>query len=272
MPSGLRGAGLLVLAAALVLPAFAADDKKEVKADDKNPAAKADDKKEKDSPKSDKKDKDPPKTDTSAEAKEKKAAQDKMLASRKLADVKLVQVEGAQRYLTVQLTLKYAVPNAGAANNLANLQRQLVDATRITNPIDRQRRLAEIAIDIEKNKRNLLTVKEESQKIELQAADEMKVRTVLPPVEYDDKGKLRKLSEKELRELKGPDPKLPGYQADFDSLKTEQIVDVYLAAPKGGAAKGKPKAKPKETDRDVSAAEEPKPQVVMIIIKGQPPK
>src|SRR5438093_192788 len=137
MPSALRGAGLLVLALSLILPAFADDDQKD-KADEKKRAAKTDDKKDKDAPKQ--------------EAK-----------------------------------------------------------------------------------------KDENQKVELQAADDLKVRTLLLPVEYDDAGKVRKLSDKELRELRGPDPKLPGYAADFDSLKPEQIVDIYVAPPKGGAAKAKAK-------------------------------
>jgi hypothetical protein len=272
MPSALRGAGLLVQALSLILPAFADDGKKD-KADEKKPAAKADDKKDKDAPKPDaKKDKDAPKPDPApAEPKEKKAAQDKLFASRRAIECKLVQVEGAQRYLTVQITLKYAVPNAGAANNLANLQRQMLDAARITNPIDRQRRFTEISIEIEKNKRNLYDLKQENQRVELQAADDMKVRTLLLPVEYDDTGKVRKLSDKELRDLRGPDQKLPGYAADFDSLKPEQVVDIYVAPPKGNPAKAKPKAKPKETDRDVPA-EEAKPRLLMVVIKREAPK
>jgi hypothetical protein len=279
MPSVLRGAGLLVLAVSLVIPAFADDQKKDAKADDKKPPAKVEDKKDdkkekdKDAPKPEaKKDKDAPKPDpAAAESKEKRAAQDKLLSSKKAIECKLVNVEGAQRYLTVQITLKYAALNAGAANNLANLQRQLLDAARDPNPLARQRRVAETTIEIEKNKQNLYTLKEESQKLELQAGNEMKVRTLLLPVEYDDQGKVRKLSDKELRELRGPDSKLPGYAADFDSLKAEQIVDIYLGPPKGGAAKGKPKAKPKETDKDVPA-DESKPQVLMVVIKREPAK
>jgi len=57
--------------------------------------------------------------------------------------------------------------------------------------------------------------------------DDVKVRTQNPPIEYDDKGKKKRYSAKELKELKGKG-NLPGYTASFGDLKANQIVQVTL--------------------------------------------
>src|SRR5207244_3200625 len=75
---------------------------------------------------------------------------------------------------------------------------------------------------------NLYQVKEIKKDIELRAADEMKVRVLNPPVDYDDKGRPKKYTAKELKELKGPDTSLPGYAGDLESLRPNQVVKVYL--------------------------------------------
>src|SRR5947207_12211314 len=56
--------------------------------------------------------------------------------------------------------------------------------------------------------------------------DDVKVRTKNPPVAYDDKGDKKKYTAKELKELRGDDPKLPGYTAEFNDLKQNQVVEV----------------------------------------------
>ena len=56
----------------------------------------------------------------------------------------------------------------------------------------------------------------------------VKVRFLRAPAAYDDKGHFRKRTAEELKELKGPDPKLPGYTADLGDLKNGQTVVVRL--------------------------------------------
>jgi hypothetical protein len=146
---------------------------------------------------------------------------------------KLIRVEGAQRSLAVRVTAKIPQENTGAAQNLANLRLQLLSAR---DPGTMRNITAEIA----RNQANLLSLKDQSKDVELEIADDLKVRTMLEPIEYDDKGKPRRLTPKEKAELRGPDPKLPGYQADFDSLKADQTVTVYVPQKK---ASGKSKIK-----------------------------
>jgi len=171
---------------------------------------------------------------------------------------KLIRIEPTQSYLTLQVTNKIPQDNAGAAQNIANLQRQLIGNRDINS-------IRNIKIEIMKNQENLVTFKDNVKNIELSLDDDLKVRTLLLPVEYDDKGRPRKLTEKEKKALKGPDPKTPGYESDFDSLKPNQMLEVYLARPKGGQ-----RAKAKE--KDAPADSKDRQKAIMIVIVSEPVK
>jgi hypothetical protein len=188
--------------------------------------------------------------DTKAVADGKKKA----LAAGKIAG-KLTQLEATQKNLTVQVMVK--VPNP--AFNMAASQRQLAEASADRNPVNRARRVAEIQANMAKQ-----MYKDHPLNVELQASDDVKVRTFNLPLDYDDKGKPRKYTQKELKDLKGPDPKLPGYTSDFESLKTGQEVEVSILVPKNT-----PKPKVKDKDRDV-VAEEERPKATMIVILREP--
>ena len=64
--------------------------------------------------------------------------------------------------------------------------------------------------------------------LELEADDDTVVRTEVLADQFDDKGKLKKFTKEELKELKG-DPKLPGYKAEFGDLKQGEMVKVVFA-------------------------------------------
>jgi hypothetical protein len=195
-------------------------------------------------------------TDAKADATDKKQA-DKLIKSGKAFIGKLVKVDGDKRVLTAEVTYATTKQDPQTVQNLANLQLRMVEAQRNRN----RSQLNQIAIDIERNTRNLY--KTTTQKIELDAPEDMKVRTKLVPVELDDKGKPRKLTDKEKRELKGPDPTLPGYTGDFDNLKSDQTVEVFLA-------KQPPKSKAK--DKDADNAESTRPRIAMIVILAEAQK
>jgi hypothetical protein len=191
-----------------------------------------------------------------------KEAYDKMVSTGQLTGKLTHWGEGSQKYMTVQVTVKYGVPNVDAARNIANLQKQAAEASRDPNPVNRANRLNNIQYELLKNQKVLITVKEESKNVELQASDDMKVRVKeLPPV-FDEKGKVKKLSPKELKERKG-DTKLPGYTAELSDLKSNQTVTVYLAKKKD--------TKPAKDKNKDEAALENRPQVTMIVIEAEPP-
>src|SRR5262249_51831568 len=108
-------------------------------------------------------------------------------------------------------------------------------------------------------KRSLYTPKHEN--VELQSADDIKVRLKNPPPLFDDKGKPKRYTKKELDDLKGPDKKLPGYAADFENLRNDQIVEIQLVKKKDAS---KPSAGAKEKTKEPKI--EAKPVVAMITI------
>jgi hypothetical protein len=107
-------------------------------------------------------------------------------------------------------------------------------------------------------------------RIDMQATDNIKIRILNPPADFDAKGKPRRYTSKELKEMKGPDTKRPGYTADFDSLKPGQIVNLYLPRPKPAKPSPPPKKKSKDDDDLVVPPE--KPEVLMVVILQEPVK
>lgn len=63
-------------------------------------------------------------------------------------------------------------------------------------------------------------------------AEDAKIRTLVTPTLFDDRGNLKRPSAKELLELKGKDKHLPGYQSEFDNLKKEQTLKVQQVTTK----------------------------------------
>src|SRR5262245_44918117 len=125
---------------------------------------------------------------------------------------------------------------------------------------------------------NLVTMENQLQEVELQAVDDAVVRTARPRGEFDEKGKLKKLTAKQLKELKGPDPKLPGYKAEFGDVAVEQILQVTLVRkkptgpqPKPEVKKGKGKKKGGDDEAAVDVLADNLPLVSQILILLDPP-
>jgi hypothetical protein len=167
---------------------------------------------------------------------DKKAAAAKMIAAGEITG-RVVNVEGERKVFTLELTVVYQVPNVGAINNMANIRAQMLTARDFNT-------LRNLQVQLLKEQANMAQVKKETHNIDLEAADDVLVRLKDPPVEFDEKGNVKKHTAKELKELKG-DPKLPGYAGDFDSLKPDQIIQVKLAKTKQAP---QPRGKPADKD------------------------
>jgi hypothetical protein len=191
-----------------------------------------------------------------------KKTQEKLIKSRRFL-AKLTKLDAEKHLVTVEFTYKSLRQDPETVQHLANLQRQWIQAQRNGNPVDRLAQLTRIQLEMEKAKLNLY--KDQMQTIELEAPECMKVRSMLLPIEVDEKGKPRKLTGKEKRELKGPDPTLPGYVADFDSLQVDQFVEIYLA-------KQPSKSKAKEKVQEADSEESTRPRIAMIIIRAESQK
>jgi hypothetical protein len=232
----------LGLALALGLLPFAlADDKKDAPKDPP-PQDKKDD------PKTDPKD-EPKKPDPKAIAKEQKEALDKLTSGGEITG-KLIRWESNGREFTVQVEYSYSVPNASVARTLTDLQYKLAVAKNVQEVVSLRQQIAD-------NSRKLYDVKKDHHDYEFLAAEDMKYRQAVPPTLFDDKGQPRKPTKKELADMKGPNPKMPGYTAEASDVKANQIVTVYL-----------PKKAPKKDDKFLKGE---KPEATMIMILGDAP-
>jgi hypothetical protein len=86
--------------------------------------------------------------------------------------------------------------------------------------------------------------------LEVTVDDDVKVRSLKVPPQFDDKGKPRKPTTEELKALKGPDRKLPGYTLDYADLKPGQTVRLSLSRRK--TAKPSNKETDAKKDSEVS--------------------
>jgi hypothetical protein len=194
------------------------------------------------------------------------------LALMKKAVGKITEIGGSDRGFTFRYEYTYLQPNQGkinAANKaLARRQQQQVrrynQILRMRDPVKKAAAMDRFIQRIQREQLNsakglfkLVTIRKN---FDLEATSDVKVRFRSPPVEYDDKGHLKEYTAKELKALKGKDPKLPGYQGTWDQLTEGQTVKLYF--------KARPKKKDKKAkDQDpLESLGEDRPLVRMILV------
>ena len=235
----------------LLLPHLGAQDKKGVLKDDldKKEAKKEDDLDKKDAKKETDKKSDPKAVD-----------EDKVNYGQKItARLKRMDANSARDFA---IELPQVDPQK--VNQLNMWKMQEWQRIMTTDPRQRGQQMMQFQMQLaRKQNTEIYTMKD----FDLRASETCKVRAMFPPIEYDDKGRLKVWTKKELLALKGTS-KLPGYPADFDRLNAGQIVTVYLAKtlqPMGGAAAKKKKLD--DDDDDIVA----RPEVVMIVLEQEAP-
>jgi hypothetical protein len=265
----MRFAGLLLGFLALtllMLPALTAQEKKK---DD----AKADKAEKKDGDKKDAEKKDADKKDAEKKKDTEKPEKPAKKKEEKLEHGPVIQTKilSMKPDSSRDFTIEVPMPDPAQLANLAAWEAQQMFSIRQSpNPQTYAQRMQQYQLQLaQKQARGEgYSLKP----VDVRAKDDCKVRILYPPVEYDDAGKLKKWTSKELAALKGKS-KLPGYESSYDTLKVGQFVDVYLAKQHGGPkdkwpAKGQQKKK--KTDDDEPMAPPPPPEVVMIVIKAEP--
>jgi hypothetical protein len=189
--------------------------------------------------------------------KDDKKKDDTIIAGQVTGQVAHVESAGKGFRINVQVP----VPDPAAMLSVANLQRQLAMTT---TPQDRFNVMRQIAVQ----QQNMTRM--EMRPLDLEPAEGMIVRLKNPPVAVDDNGKVKRYTQKELKELKGDDPKLPGFQADFDSIRMGQIVQVTLTRKKPEKPE-KPEGKKPVKKEDMEFLNEERPLVKMVLIVAEPP-
>ncbi|HZZ81572.1 MAG TPA: hypothetical protein VFE62_23925 [Gemmataceae bacterium] len=162
------------------------------------------------------------------------------------------------------------------AQQLANVNNQFLQANRQTNLAQRMNSLRSAAqaqanyqrdlynFQIELAKKDIYSTKP----YEVRAADDAKVRSLNPPVEFDDQGFQKKWTKKELEERKDKTG-LPGFPVDFDQIKSGQYVEIYMVKP-APMPKGKAKNKKANPDDDPPPEAMGRPEFIMIVILRDP--
>jgi hypothetical protein len=109
---------------------------------------------------------------------------------------------------------------------------------------------------------NPFKVVKDTHQISFQMADDVAVRILNLPIEYDDKGEMKKLTPDEIKERKGKDPKMIGFASSPADLKGGQIVRITLERRQPNMGNADKNAK---EDKDKPAAGPPN-EVTMVII------
>lgn len=117
--------------------------------------------------------------------------------------------------------------------------------------------VARPAVSQQKSRRSQPQVSSTQRNYTISIDDDLVVRRLHPLPMFDDKGKLRKPTAAELREMKGSDPKLKGYKAELSDLKPGQVISVTLAQTKSSAA-SKAKADTSAKSTENSGSTKPK--------------
>lgn len=278
MPAVLRIVAFAIVGFLLCLPVLSADDK-DKKADPPKDDVKKGDVKKEEPAKKDAKKEEPAKKDEPAKKEAGKsdpkkpagmrkllprggkyknleddpeAATKKMMRSPKVVGTIVTVVED-KKVLRVRVPIRYVKINEGQLKNYLNAQVSLINAQNAQGVANAQRSMAQA----EAQMYELATIEKE---VEWAASDEVKVRLRNPPPIFDEKGRAKRYTAKELRELKGND-KLDGFPAEFSDLKTGQVVTVTLLQKKG--------ARPVRRGKDIDPDDLPK--MSMIIIEREPP-
>lgn len=184
----------------------------------------------------------------------------KMIASGTVTGKLLNWGKGKRDKETITLEVTVDVANKGGVQTQARLENQLaqINANRNLSAADRIRQIADVNRQMNDNQKNL--VKGEKHKVDFTVGDDLVVRKAELPAKTED-GKVKKYTEKEKKELKGPNSKLPGYTANEDELKNDLLVTVYLSK----------KKEPKSSSKDKKDPPPP-PTVTMILIQKEPTK
>ena len=176
---------------------------------------------------------------------------------------KVLAVNESKKGLRLEVTVAIPKLNPGELNGLAQAQRDY-QVARLRGDVGG---MASAQRSMAQHQANLYTIEKHTQKVDVESTDDVVVRTAVPKEQFDEKGRVKKLTAKERKELRG-DGKLPGFKAEFDDIQQDQVVKVQLVRKKGVPKLPKNKKLGKE---DLDLLAEDNPQVSMIIILKEAP-
>ncbi len=192
----------------------------------------------------------PPLASAQKKTKEQKAttADYKSLENTKELEGTLVKLDQDTREMTLKVGYAYLEPNphfhsnskanADFVRRMNKLTAKYQQALTISDPVKRLNRLQELSVKMQVLQleapvgpppfRTAVAYKD----VIAEPTDQVTVRRSKLPPQYDDKGNVKPYTEKEKKELRGKDPKIPGYAALWADVQTKQKVKLYLKSKK----------------------------------------
>jgi hypothetical protein len=163
-----------------------------------------------------------------------------------MQEVKQLAVSGAASGRLIEvgsntLTVRVAVPSLEAkqvnAGNVLRIQSRIVTKQQqilaAKNPVARAQRIRELAaLQLDMQRQGGVKVRTDQMDFEVPMSDAVNVRLSELPTRYDHKGKIILPTAQEQKDLKGLDPKLPGYASSLDKLTPGQTVLVLVGKSK----------------------------------------
>ncbi|MGH7170098.1 MAG: hypothetical protein ACRELG_07470 [Gemmataceae bacterium] len=148
-------------------------------------------------------------------------------------------VDASASALTLRAHIQRLEPDVQAQKNYLDRLRQLTirrqQIAMNPNPGQAQQQYQQLVRDVQnlqQSRKNLYRVKTVEEDVNLTLAEDVKVRATQPGSTFDDKGNVKQYTPEELKELKGPDPKLPGFRAELTDLQAGQEVLVQVVRPR----------------------------------------
>ena len=181
---------------------------------------------------------------------------------------KVVTVYEAKKMVRIQITFTTQTIDPGQVVALNRAKYDLANARDRQGAINAQNAIYQAQM-------NLYKFENKTQEMEINTTDEVVVRMLRPREAFDAKGKAKRLTKKELDELKGPDKKLPGYTAEFSDIAAGQFIQVTLVRKKGAVAPKpvkKGKGKDDIPDNDLLGDFTPKASLIVIVREPLPSK
>jgi hypothetical protein len=177
---------------------------------------------------------------------------------------KVVGVNETAKSLTIEVSYEVSKPNAGEIQAVANAKANLAQAIARRDAGG----IANAERDLAYHAARITQVEKQTKNVDITGTDDVKVRLSEPPPAFDDKGNIKKRTEKELKELKG-DSKLPGYPGEWSDVRQGSYVKLSLVKKK---EVHHTEPKPKDADPDPLGDNLPQASLIEVLAEPMPPK
>jgi hypothetical protein len=155
-----------------------------------------------------------------------KVAKDRVLGAGKFV-ARVAEYEESEGKLKLVVPYRIAVLNTETVDQIAALQRELIAASVIPDLEERVAEVVRLRGEILQAQANLYTLEDHELEFEAFLNDDTIFRLSLAPKKFDEKGNIKRWTDRELRELRAPADQ-PGYKGERDDLRVNTWVFVSV--------------------------------------------